>query len=105
MVYILEAHPEDGWKVPANARDGIRIDQPKTYDERVKAAGSCLKDLGLSIPFLVDDMENRAQKAYAGWPDRLYVIDAEGRVAFRGEPGPRGFKPDEAEAALKKLLP
>jgi hypothetical protein len=49
-------------------------------------------------------MKNTAQRAYAGWPDRFYVIDKEGKVVFRGAPGPRGFKPPEAEAALKKLL-
>ncbi len=58
----------------------------------------------MSIPCLVDDLQNTAQKAYAGWPDRLYVIDKDGTVAYRGEPGPRGFKPDDAEAALKSLL-
>ena len=67
-------------------------------------AGECLKDLKLSLPCLVDDMQNTAQKAYAGWPDRFYVIDKEGKVAYRGEQGPRGFKPADAEAALKKLI-
>lgn len=88
----------------ANAREGIKVDQPKNHEERARIAGECLKDLGLTIPCLVDDMQNTAQKAYAGWPDRLYVIDKDGKVAYRGEPGPRGFKPEEAEAALKKLL-
>lgn len=87
-----------------NEQAGIKVDQPKTYEERVKVAGECMKDLKLTIPCLVDDLENRAQKAYAGWPDRLYVLDAEGNVAYRGEPGPRGFKPAEAEDALKKAL-
>jgi hypothetical protein len=105
VVYILEAHPEDGWKVPANARDGIRVTQPKTYEERVKVAGECMKDLKLPIPCLVDDVENTMQKSFAAWPDRLYVVDADGKVAYRGEPGPRGFKPPEAAAALRKLLP
>lgn len=103
-MYILEAHPEDGWKVPANAKDGIKIDQPKTYEERLKVAGECVKDLKLSLPCLVDDMKNTAQRAYAGWPDRIYVIDREGKVAYQGDPGPAGFKPAEAEEALKKLL-
>ena len=87
-----------------NEKQGVIVKQPKTLEERAKVAGSCVADLKLSIPCLVDDLRNTAQKAYAGWPDRLYVIDAAGTVVFRGEPGPRGFKPEEAEAALKKLL-
>ena len=104
IVYILEAHPEDGWKMPANEKAGIKVNQPKTYDERVKVAGECIKDLKLSIPCLVDDIANTAQKAYAGWPDRFYVIDGEGKVAYKGGQGPGGFKPQDAEEALKKLL-
>ena len=104
IVYIKEAHPEDGWKSRGNALAGIKVNQPKTYEERVKVAGSCMKDLKMTIPCLVDDMKNTAQKAYAGWPDRLYVIDKEGKVSFKGDRGPRGFKPSDAEKALKKAL-
>ncbi len=49
-------------------------------------------------------MDNAVGNAYAGWPDRLYVIDTAGTVAYQGEPGPRGFRPREAEEALRKLL-
>ena len=87
-----------------NERAGIKVNQPKTYEDRVKVAGECIKDLKLSIPCLVDDMQNTAQKGYAGWPDRCYVIDGEGKVAYKGGPGPGGFKPQEAEDALKKLI-
>ena len=87
-----------------NQKDGIKINQPKTYEERVKVAGECLQELKLGLPTLVDDMENSAQKGYAGWPDRMYVLDAEGKVAYKGEPGPRGFKPADAEEALKKAV-
>jgi hypothetical protein len=104
LVYILEAHPVDGGKTPVNEKDGIKVNQPKTYEERVKVAGDCIKDLKLALPCLVDDMQNSAQKGYAGWPDRIYVIDAEGKVAYKGEPGPRGFKPADAADALKKLV-
>jgi hypothetical protein len=37
----------------------------------------------------------RTEKAYTGWPDRLYVIDREGRIAHKGKAGPFGFKPQE----------
>ncbi len=55
------------------------------------------------MPFLVDDLADTMMKAYAGWPDRLYVVAKDGKVAYRGGLGPGGFKPAEAEAALKKL--
>jgi hypothetical protein len=105
IVYIREAHPTDGRQVPQNRRDGVEIKSPATEKEREGVAGTCLKDLKLTIPCLLDDMKDTAEKAYAGWPDRFYVVDVEGKIAYKGDPGPRGFKPDLAEAALKKLLP
>ena len=87
-----------------NEQQGIEYKDPKTDDEREKVAGDCAKALKLTIPMLIDDVQNTAQKAYAGWPDRLYVIGRDGKVAFRGELGPKGFKPADAEAALKKAL-
>jgi len=35
----------------------------------------------------------------------LYLIDREGRVAYKSRPGPFGFKPDELKAALEKIVP
>src|SRR5262249_14461656 len=35
MVYVREAHPTDGWKMESNARAGVAIKQPTTFDERV----------------------------------------------------------------------
>jgi hypothetical protein len=90
--------------MPVNEKEGIKINQPKTYEDRVKVAGECIRDLKLTLPCLVDDIQNTAQKAYAGWPDRCYVIDSEGKVAYKGAPGPAGFKPGEAEGVLKKLV-
>lgn len=104
LIYIREAHPVDGWKVPQNDKEGINVKQPKTDDERKEVASDCVKNLKLSIPALLDDMKDTVNKAYAGWPDRIYVVDKAGKIVFKGDPGPRGFKPGEAEKALKKLL-
>ena len=41
---------------------------------------------------------------FAAWPERLFVADSDGRLVYCGGPGPFGFKPDEARAALVKLL-
>jgi hypothetical protein len=37
-------------------------------------------------------------------PDRLYVIDRNGRAAYKSGRGPRGFKPQEMQQALMLLL-
>ncbi len=49
-------------------------------------------------------MENTTEKAYSGWPDRLCVVDVNGKIAYYGAKGPKGFNPLEAEAALQTLL-
>ena len=38
-------------------------------------------------------MDNTAARAYKAWPDRLYVIGLDGRIALAGARGPWGFKP------------
>jgi hypothetical protein len=48
-------------------------------------------------------MDNRVDELYAGWPERIFVIDPDGKIAYAGKPGPWGFKPDEAERALRRL--
>lgn len=63
-----------------------------------------MKDFKVSLPVLVDSIDDTAGKAYSAWPDRLYVIDAEGKLAYVGAPGPRGFQPAEIPPVLKKLL-
>lgn len=52
----------------------------------------------------MDTLDDRVERAYSGWPDRIYVVDGAGRIAYKGGPGPRGFSVPEADEALKKLL-
>jgi type I thyroxine 5'-deiodinase len=44
------------------------------------------------------------ENAYTGWPDRLYLIGANGRVLYKSKPGPFGFHPDDLAAAMQKAL-
>ena len=103
VVYIREAHPSDGWQMRKNERDGVLFKQPKSLMERIKVASSCQAGLKIDMPIIVDKMDNKAEKDYAAWPDRLYVIDLEGKIAYKSGPGPRGFKPRVAEPVVKKL--
>jgi type I thyroxine 5'-deiodinase len=52
----------------------------------------------------VDEPDDRVERAYTGWPDRLYVVDAEGRIAHKSAAGPFGFRPADVEATLKRLV-
>jgi type I thyroxine 5'-deiodinase len=103
-VYIREAHPTDGRQVPQNVKDKILIEDPKTLEERRKVAKEFTEQFEVSLPVLVDTLDDTMERAYSGWPDRLYVIDADGKLAYVGDPGPRGFKPADIPPVLKKLL-
>ncbi|HEX4608536.1 MAG TPA: deiodinase family protein [Urbifossiella sp.] len=103
-VYVREAHPTDGWALAFNEKVGISIPQSKVFEERRAAAATCGQSLKMTIPMVVDEIDDRAGIAYCGMPDRLYVLDAAGRVAYKGGRGPFGFKPLEMEQALVLLL-
>lgn len=103
IVYIKEAHPSDDWASRVNSRLKY-IKDPTTLMERTQVASTCISDLKINIPCLVDDMNNTAARAYKGWPDRLFVVGKDGRIVYTGGPGPSGFLPHEMEAALKKEL-
>ena len=87
-----------------NRRADVRVNDPATDHERAIVAESCALRMGLKLPVLVDRLDNAVASAYGGWPDRLYLIGRDGRVAFQGGAGPFGFKPSELEAAIHAEL-
>jgi hypothetical protein len=54
----------------------------------------------MTIPMVVDDMNDTVGHTYSGMPDRLYLIDTSGRIAYKAGRGPSGFKPAEMEQSL-----
>lgn len=103
-VYIREAHPEDGWIIPENRRTGLVVYEPTTDDERREVAATCATSLRMRMPMVVDGVDNAVASAYGGWPDRLYLVGYDGRIAYQGGPGPFGFLPDELERAIEREL-
>ena len=86
----------------SNIRDNVVFVDPTTFEERTAVAESCVRKLGIKIPALIDDLGDGVEAAYTGWPDRLFLIGADGIVQFKTPAGPFGFKPATLEAALKK---
>jgi hypothetical protein len=103
-VYVREAHPIDGWRMESNDRVGVSVAQPRSNLQRVEVATQCHDLLEMSMPVLVDGVDDRVGHAYSGMPDRLYIIDREGKVAFKSGRGPFWFNPAEMEQALIMML-
>ena len=103
VVYIREAHPEDGWVLPENRRSGVAVHDPTTVDERRAVATACATRLEVRMPMVVDGIDNAVGSAYGGWPDRLYLVTRDGRIAYQGGDGPFGFRPAELERAIEAL--
>ena len=103
MVYITEAHPSDVWQMESNIKDKVVFASPKSEDERAMVAGACVRKLGIKFPAVLDEFGNSTEQAYTGWPDRIYLIDTGGKVAYKSKPGPFGFKPDQLAAALSRV--
>lgn len=101
----MEAHPVDAWETESNKKEKISVVSPKTLEERCTVENVCATKLALRIPAVVDNIANTTEEAYTGWPDRLYVIDRDGRVAYKSKPGPFGFEPKGVEQTLQRLFP
>ncbi len=104
VVYIEEAHASDVWQLPVNIKQDVVYASPKSQEERTDVAGACVRKLGIEFPALLDKWDNSTERAYTGWPDRLYVVDRDGRVAYKAGPGPWGFKPKEVAETLARLI-
>ena len=102
-MYIQEAHPVDLWQVDSNRKDGVLFASPTTNEAREETAGVCVVRLAIKIPALLDEIDNRTERAYTGWPDRLYLIGTDGRIRYKSAPGPFGFSTEELEQQLKTL--
>jgi hypothetical protein len=89
----------------SNVKDKVVFASPKTEEERSFVAGACVRKLGIAFPAVLDEFGNSTETAYTGWPDRIYLIDSQGRIAYKSKPGPFGFKPDQLEMALSRTLP
>jgi hypothetical protein len=101
-VYVREAHPTDEWQMKSNLKDkdNVCYAQPKTLEQRLAIANDFTKRFKFPLPFGIDDMSNAANDAYAAWPERLYVIDESGHIAYRGGMGPFNYNPAEVREWL-----
>jgi len=85
-----------------NETEKVVYEQPKSQARRDEIAKACCSRLKITMPAVVDTIDNAVDEAYAAWPERIFIVGADGRIAYVSGPGPWGFKPEEAERWLKK---
>jgi hypothetical protein len=111
-VYIREAHAVDGvlperqsgtWLMDSPER-GLFVETPLSMEERLALARRCNEEMALGFPLLVDGLDDAVDAAYAAWPERLYLVDVDGTIVYRGEKGPDGFHPDQLGEVLDELV-
>jgi hypothetical protein len=92
LVYIKEAHAEDSNRPVGYAKE-LGIKEHANFGERCQVAERLFADKELTMPCLVDGMNDEANKAYHAYPDRIFVIRKDGKLAVAAKRGPFGFKP------------
>jgi alkylhydroperoxidase family enzyme len=88
----------------SNDKDGVVFAQPTTDAERNEVAAKCCAAFNTKVPFVVDRIDDRVGHLYSGMPDRLYLIDRAGKIAYKGGRGPFGFKPAELDQQIAMML-
>lgn len=106
VVYIREAHALDSsWAFSVETGGMPVVEDPITLAERNQVARVCMTRLALEpMPALVDDMDDTVNASYGAWPERLFLIGRDGRIAYAGGPGPRQFAPGELDEAIRAEL-
>lgn len=105
LVYLREAHPDSIVTVSLDGQDELRtIAQTDDWAARAKHADLCTTTLKLTFLALIDNEQNEVRDAYAGWPSRLTVVGMDGKIAYDGGRGPRGFRPDLLAKWLREHL-
>jgi hypothetical protein len=71
-VVVRQAHP------------GERHGGYRSYADKLEDARHYEQEEGISWPVVVDDLAGTTQRAYGGLSASVYLVDADGRVAFYG---------------------
>jgi len=104
MVYIREAHPGSVVSLPGkNGQNELQIvPQTSTRADRLTNLRQLISLTHISMPAVIDDESSSVKRDYAAWPDRLYVVGVDGKVVYKGRPGPYGFRTPELADWLRE---
>ncbi len=97
-IYVAEAHPYDSGDLTDEYK--FRYNTHQSLEDRIEAAQGLAAEVKF-CPILVDYMDDKANKAYGAYPERLYIV-LNGKIVYIGGMGPMDYKIDEVEQWLKE---
>ena len=68
------------------------------------SADSATMNPAIRIQFAGIPVDDKVMRSYQSWPDRLYLVGVDGKIAYKGGKGPFDFKPEQLDAAIAKEL-
>jgi len=103
LIYIREAHSTTDWASTKNQREDVTLRPASNMEQQQDHATMCVRKLRIDFPTFVDGMNGAAEKAYAAWPSKAFLLDKRGRIVYASGLSEQDFKPDELENQLRKL--
>ncbi|HMB95834.1 MAG TPA: redoxin domain-containing protein, partial [Tepidisphaeraceae bacterium] len=82
IIYTRESYPSGEWDVQRNKQEGISIAQPSDMQTRINQAMQAHDGLHLSVPILIDSMDNKTASDYSGFTNAAVLIGRDGKVLF-----------------------
>lgn len=103
IIYTREAHAVGEWEVDRNKQEEIAVEQPKTDADRKAQAGQAANALKITLPVLIDTMDNATARSYGLTPNGAVVINRDGTIAAKQRWfEPIGLKPQIDDAVAVK---
>jgi hypothetical protein len=109
IIYIIDPHPigspspYSGREWPSSAStdtEGNPRTQPTTYQERLALASEMIQEIEITMPVLIDEIDNPVWCTYGPAPDIAYLIDRNGIIVEK-----QGwYQPDLMETVIDKHL-
>ena len=99
MIYIREAHPIGGREVPNNQ---FQVNAPTTHSQRCELAEDFNDRIQMQMPIVVDTIDDTVADVYAPWPNRMVVLDGNGKIVDVGIAAAGGTR--ESSRQLPGLL-
>ena len=85
LVYTKEAHPVGGWEVDRNKDEKISMEQHSNIADRRAAATKARDTLKVTLPVVLDEMDDSISSSFAAGENSLVIIAKNGTLFARQE--------------------